>query len=61
MMAKDERDRMAVGEKSSKGTHGGNRGQKPEPREWSDSKAGKDPNRGGRPAPSAEESRDQQN
>ena len=58
-MAKDERDRMAVGDKSSKGEHGGNRGQKQEAREWSDSKAGKDPHRGGRPSPSAEESREQ--
>jgi hypothetical protein len=58
-MAKDERDRMAVGDKSSKGEHGGNRGQKQEAREWSDSKAGKDPHGGGRPAPSTDESREQ--
>ena len=58
-MAKHERDRVAVGE-SSKGTHGGNRGAKDDnSREWSGSKAGKDPHRGGRPAPSAEESREQ--
>jgi hypothetical protein len=59
-MAKHERDRVAVGDKSSKGTHGGNRGAKDDTsREWSDPKAGKDPHRGGRPAPSAEESREQ--
>jgi hypothetical protein len=58
-MAKHERDRVAVGEESSKGTHGGNRGQKDEGREWSNPKAGKDPHKGGRPAPSAEESRKQ--
>jgi hypothetical protein len=54
-MAKDERDRVAVGDQSSKGSHGGNRsGSKDDRREWSDSKAGKDPHRGGRPAPAAE-------
>lgn len=53
-MAKDERDRVAVGDESSKGSHGGNRGAKEQMREWSDSKAGKDPHRGGRPAPAAE-------
>jgi hypothetical protein len=55
-MAKDERDRVAVGDARSTGTHGGNRGDKKTDREWSDSKAGKDPHRGGRPAPSAKES-----
>jgi hypothetical protein len=51
-MAKHERDREAVGEQSSKGTHGGNRGgDKDETRQWSDPKAGKDPHRGGRPTP----------
>ena len=55
-MAKDERDRLAVGDARSTEAHGGNRGDKKEGREWSDSKAGKDPHRGGRPAPSAKES-----
>ena len=58
-MAKHERDRVAVGDDRSKGAHGGNRGRKDGDREWSDSKAGKDPDRGGRSAPSAEEARKQ--
>ena len=52
-MAKDERERIAVGKQSSKGEHGGNRaGGKDKKRELqrSNPQAGKDPGRGGRPA-----------
>jgi hypothetical protein len=52
-MAKDERERIAVGKQSSKGAHGGNRaGGKDQEREpqRSNPHAGKDPGRGGRPA-----------
>lgn len=50
-MAKDARDREAVGAKSSHGEHGGNRNgtrEKDEGRKQSDPKAGKDPHRGNR-------------
>jgi hypothetical protein len=52
-MAKDERKHLAVGEKSSKGEHGGNRGgkqkeEKNKERAQSDPAAGKDPHRGNR-------------
>ena len=51
-MPKDERDRVAAGEQSSKGSHGGNRaGRDPKEKDAkprSDPKAGKDPGRGNR-------------
>jgi hypothetical protein len=52
-MAKDERERVAVGKQSSKGEHGGNRSggkDKDHEPERSNPKAGQDPHRGGRPA-----------
>ena len=51
-MAKDERDRIAVGKQSSKGKHGGNRagGNKDAAPEHSNPNAGDDPHRGGRPS-----------
>ena len=50
-MPKDKRDSVAVGAKSSKGEHGGNRGgshEKDQRRTQSDPAAGKDPHRGNR-------------
>lgn len=48
-MTKDKRDSVAVGNKSSRGEHGGNRAgkhDKDEGRKQSDPAAGKDPHRG---------------
>ena len=52
-MAKDERERIAMGKQSSKGEHGGNRsgGEKKEREpQRSNPKAGQDPHRSGRPS-----------
>jgi len=47
-MAKDQRDRMAVNDRSSRGSHGGYRGGGKDDRpKRSDPEVGKDPHRGG--------------